>query len=643
MNANRIPRAFLVLRLVFLGASIVLILVLLGGLVGSGSVTFAGYCWISSYILLAIVSPQAALLIVAAIVPVIGMTTKFIGMSLVPPSAAELMALCVLVGCAIRSLWSRRLGVDRVEAAAIVVASLAAASTAGMLPIVYAYTTSTMSLTREGVTAVVREYFIRSGEMRPVHAAALLIESAALFIIARRACRQEPFRVSLLRMLVAGATAAALINIIILGLGLLRGDTLGLTLLGTLSVLRINVHHSDFNAAGSFFVLFLSVAIGFARGRDRWWAWPAATILAAGVWLAGSRSAMAALVLSAIGAFVWIASRASQQSLRRLAFGGAIGTVVLGVAVVAFWPRAGANMALCPAFAYRLELWEAGVRMLGEHPVIGVGIGHFPLFSQRLRPLLEGGVPQGPENAHNNFLQVGGELGLPALVALVLWITFAIAPAFRRLRTNGAERLELALVAGLAAFLLTCLVGHPLLVSAVAFPFWLALAAVHSDVAAVRRRFVSPWLAGLAVVLLVTSIPSRAELFSREANLEHVGKGLSSWREDPNGFKYREASNCSGVFVPGNAAIVSLPVRLMDVHSAPLTLSFRIDDRIVDAFRIDSVEWTDFRVRLPAAPSPPRYRFLEFHVRGRDNDGCNVRRLLVGKAYALDGTGQRIL
>jgi hypothetical protein len=107
--------------------------------------------------------------------------------------------------------------------------------------------------------------------------------------------------------------------------------------------------------------------------------------------------------------------------------------------------------------------------------------------------------------------------------------------------------------------------------------------------------------------------------------------------------KYREAANCSGLYVPGNAALVSIPVRLLEAHRGPLTLSFSVDDRVVDAFRIDSVEWRDFRVRLPARSSKSRYRFLAFRVRGAENNECSATRLLVGKALALDGAGQRIL
>lgn len=62
----------------------------------------------------------------------------------------------------------------------------------------------------------------------------------------------------------------------------------------------------------------------------------------------------------------------------------------------------------------RLASWEGGKRMIASHPVFGVGLGNY-------KPLLRQYVPEAPLEiiAHNTYVEIGAELGLPALLVFV--------------------------------------------------------------------------------------------------------------------------------------------------------------------------------------------------------------------------------
>ena len=101
----------------------------------------------------------------------------------------------------------------------------------------------------------------------------------------------------------------------------------------------------------------------------------------------------------------------------------------------------------------------------------------------------------GSENAHNNFLQILAELGL---------VGFAIDRLAARARGHACEGVparrsrrspSLGNRGGLAAFVLTWLAGHPLLLDEPAFTFWVMLGAA-AGVAGPRRAGVRGRFAG---------------------------------------------------------------------------------------------------------------------------------------------------
>ncbi|MDD5556507.1 MAG: O-antigen ligase family protein [bacterium] len=120
--------------------------------------------------------------------------------------------------------------------------------------------------------------------------------------------------------------------------------------------------------------------------------------------------------------------------------------------------------------ARRMAVWDGALRMMRDRPLLGVGPGEFRTACDRYLGEPPPGTPVGRrgrpivryrEHAHNLFLQVGAETGLPGLGAL-LWGTAAVAVAargrFRRARGAAETALAAGLLAALAAFLAFSLV-----------------------------------------------------------------------------------------------------------------------------------------------------------------------------------------
>lgn len=175
---------------------------------------------------------------------------------------------------------------------------------------------------------------------------------------------------------------------------------------------------------------------------------------------------------------------------RRKTFLGLAGTAVAAALLISVVPplrtrvvettrqalRGDLNMVLTG----RLDGWRTAARMLEDRPLTGVGHGAYrPEFIPTKTELLDEGVGFFPNqtqvvfaNAHNEYLEVGAEWGIPGLLALAwgLWVLFG---ALRR-RDRPAQERGLAW-AGTAALAVLSLVHFPFRVALVAFPALLFL------------------------------------------------------------------------------------------------------------------------------------------------------------------------
>jgi len=112
--------------------------------------------------------------------------------------------------------------------------------------------------------------------------------------------------------------------------------------------------------------------------------------------------------------------------------------------------------------AGRLKIWQRGIGYMAANPVFGVGMRNFQVAEGTILPLArlqERGIGIMWGAAHNSFVQVGAELGVPGLLLFV----GLIVATFRSLRHVAGARSRASPardeVARLAQSLMAALVG----------------------------------------------------------------------------------------------------------------------------------------------------------------------------------------
>lgn len=79
----------------------------------------------------------------------------------------------------------------------------------------------------------------------------------------------------------------------------------------------------------------------------------------------------------------------------------------------------------------RLEIWTRGIYLVEDFPFTGIGMGTFKEVTNGLYPFFLLGPDADIPHAHNLFLQVAVDLGIPGLVAWLSLLILVIAAAWR--------------------------------------------------------------------------------------------------------------------------------------------------------------------------------------------------------------------
>jgi hypothetical protein len=503
-----------------------------------------------------------ALLVLAAVLPISGSLFVLIRTGTLGLRFSEALMLAFVGGWALRRIIRpRRLVVTpAILWSAVALIGIAVASATIDAVILAAEQPDRAPLEVLG-QAISRDYFSKIG---PLTAALLFIESVVLLlIVADENGADDARRGTLLRMMVVGAGAAALINLLRLLTAAIAQEHWWSSFLTYLTSVRTDLNIVDLNAAGSYFVMIAGIAAGLAWRERRFVAGLALTLM--GMWIAGSRVAIAAGLLVCVGALVIRLTR----SHRRLT--AAIAAIVLvAVIAVAGWTiplrrNASSNY----AFAFRMEMARAALQLTATNPIWGIGLGRFYPLSAAYSSI--------PENAHNNYLQILAELGGAGLVCFVIVVALTIRHEVRRPVPPGPSW---GLLGGLAAFLLTCIGGHPLLVPIAAYAFWtvLGIAAAGAPISSTAR---APKLAALAALIVIAvMLPIRIKGAVQDANLERAAIGMGRlWQHDADGTRFRWAAARSTFFVPSSARTVRIPLRLPDKASNALEVRILVDGR----------------------------------------------------------------
>lgn len=549
-----------------------------------------GHAVVVGMLVLAALAPASALTVFAGLAPLAGLIFQ---LALTRPDYSvvrfeEAFLLACLSGWSVRrSLASSRTPVSPGFRWTVMLLAIAALASGVVAVAATAAETPATGAWAYVATLLTQDYLIGASPLLP---AMLLAEGLWLTVVAAETCAgNAALRRSVVRMMVVAAAAAGLLHVWRLAAAALAREQPGDALISLLASARVSLLIPDPNAAGSYFAMMLIIAAVAIRSRA---AVGCAALIGAGLWITASRTAMLACLLILVG----ILAASFWRSHRRVTVAAAllVSAFVITAAVVLY--PAGRNEAARPALEFRLVLNRVALSMTAEHPAFGVGLGRFFELSEGYMPVGYAGTR---ENAHNNFLQISAELGLVGLGLFAAVLAFGLGAAWRSQANWTGER---RILFGLAAFLLTCLGGHPLLVAGAAYPFWLLLgvAAAAGDghpALPAQARILGPAL----LVILIGSVPVRARTAVAEANLEHQGIGVSMWQRQEDGTRYRWAGGRSTFFVTAAASAVRIPLR----HGGqdPRTLEVRIflDGREADRILLEpNTDWRTFRLVMAA-------------------------------------------
>jgi O-antigen ligase len=180
-------------------------------------------------------------------------------------------------------------------------------------------------------------------------------------------------------------------------------------------------------------------------------AWIGVAILCLGaIYFTYTRAAWLGLLLGGVPLF-WRMSEARGMTVRRRAM--FLGTAIGFAALVLFLPSDMLrNRATDSGTIYfRFSIWIAGLEMMAQNPILGVGFGQFaPNLGAHLRDLVwipPADAAQEGTLAHNTFISVGAEFGLLGL-ALYVGLLVGVYKAARTAASNAWGRLGACWVDG---------------------------------------------------------------------------------------------------------------------------------------------------------------------------------------------------
>jgi O-antigen ligase len=190
------------------------------------------------------------------------------------------------------------------------------------------------------------------------------------------------------------------------------------------------------------FVIGLGLAAAMKRAPVvRFLALSAAVISVAGLFLTVSRGGLVALVVALLAAI------AVGGRWRPIA---AVIAVLIGLAGVGYFvffasPEAQERVTTVGGGTGREDIWTVGLREFEANPITGVGVGNFQTSS--VHYLLAPGeiqrsefIVDQPKVAHNTYLHILAELGIPGLLLFLTIVAFSVWCAYRAARVFQAKR-----------------------------------------------------------------------------------------------------------------------------------------------------------------------------------------------------------
>jgi O-antigen ligase len=293
---------------------------------------------------------------------------------------------------------------------------------------------------------------------------AYLVEPIAFFFVLGHAARNAWRARLILGGLALGGSAAGIANAVVI-LNAIRRHTLNLALPPPVVI------YNTPNAVALYLVPLIGIAASlFLYERDRWVRPVSAVFLAIGLgatFLSLSRGgyfalAVMALILAIVNRYRWYLLPA---------------VVVLGAAmsrVPAIASRMAHEFNLSDpnnTFVSRLNLWEATLRMLKDHPILGTGMFG---FARSIQPYRGGVYEENLIYPHNIVLNMWTETGLAGLASFAWLLVQAFRVSWTGWKSGPVawRAIQLGIVLAMVAIIVHGLVDVPYFKNDLALEFW---------------------------------------------------------------------------------------------------------------------------------------------------------------------------
>jgi O-antigen ligase len=203
----------------------------------------------------------------------------------------------------------------------------------------------------------------------------------------------------------------------------------------------------------------------------------AAVVLLVALVFSFSRMGMISTLVSlgAMAAVVWIGRRRAPvpAALIVVLLAGGVATAAwVGVGpVVERFEQLPQNEPLANATQGRMALWRNSTELIRAHPWTGVGLGCFEYAFTGVQRI---GLTYVADHAHNDYLELAAELGLPCaalLFAMIFWLVFRILQAALDAASSLARSLALGSLGAAVALLAHSVADFNLYIAANALVF----------------------------------------------------------------------------------------------------------------------------------------------------------------------------
>lgn len=249
---------------------------------------------------------------------------------------------------------------------------------------------------------------------------------------------------------------------------------------------------SDNNSLGHILVIFFPMTVVMIFYPNKWiklWGWGLFPMIISTIIISNSRGSG----LGMISVIIWMLFQGLKGFRWKLL--GIMGLIILFVVVIMCGTKAGEKYTKRVetietyqkdegSAMKRIYLWQAGLKMMKDYPVTGVGMKNFVLTFPEYNPYLK------PQTTHSTYIQFGSECGIPGLGLYLLLLFFHFKTLFDIKRMVDKNSFEIYYCMALEAGMIGHIIASIFIAKAYFEPvYWLIMSgAILKEIVKQRER-----------------------------------------------------------------------------------------------------------------------------------------------------------